>query len=104
MWSSGAKVLPLLLLSALPACVLGGDVLKTTGFSSCLKNPTVKVKTLDVTYDRNTRRLSFDIAGESEAEQKVQAKMIVSAYGQEIYTKDFDPCDTGMDEICPGKC
>ena len=103
MWSLSAKALPLVLLSALPAGVLGGDVLSTTGFSTCMNNPTVKVTKLDVTYNKNTRQLDFDVAGASEVVQKVKAKLVVSAYGQDVYTKDFDPCTTGMTEMCPGK-
>ena len=99
--SSRTCLLPLLLLSALPAGVLGGDILSTTGFSTCINNPSVKVTKLDVTYDKNTRQLSFDVAGISSESQKVTADLIVSAYGQQVYTKSFNPCDTGMVEMCP---
>lgn len=100
--SSGIRrLLPLALLSALPVGVLGGDVLSTTGYSSCLDNPTVKVEKLNVTYNKNTRVLSFDVAGTSTAVQNVTANLIVSAYGQQVYNNTFNPCDTGMAEMCP---
>lgn len=65
----------------------------------------MKVTNLDVTYDKTTRKLLFDVAGESDVEQKVRGKLIVSAYGQEIYTKTFNPCDSTnpMPGMCPGK-
>ena len=66
-----------------------------------MNNPTVKVTKLDVSYNKDTRQLDFDVAGMSEVEQKVTADLIVSAYGQQVYTKTFDPCDTGMPEMCP---
>jgi hypothetical protein len=102
-FSKRSRLLPLFLLSALPAGVLGGDLLQTTGFSQCLNNPSVKVTKLDVTYNKNTRALDFDVAGISKEVQKVKATLVVSAYGKTIYTDDFNPCDTGMKEMCPGR-
>ena len=57
---------------------------------------------LDVTYDKTTRQILFDVAGESKEVQNVTATLIVSAYGREVYKNDFSPCDTGMVEMCPG--
>jgi len=94
-------LLPLALLSTLPVGVLGGDLLSTTGYSSCLDNPTVQVQKLNVTYDKNTRVLSFDVAGSSTEVQNVTANLIVSAYGRQVYNKSINPCDTGMPEMCP---
>lgn len=101
--SRGLRLFPLYLLSALPAGVLGGNILSTTGFSQCANNPSVKVTKLDVTYNKDTRALDFDVAGISTEVQKVKAKLIVSAYGKEVYTNDFNPCDTGMQQMCPSK-
>ena len=99
---TGARRLPLLL-SALPAVVLGGDILSTDGFSTCVNNPSVKVTNLDVTYNKNTRQLDFNVAGLSQGVQKVKANLIVSAYGEQIYQKDFNPCDPELPEMCPCK-
>ena len=101
--SRSFRLLPLFLLSALPAGVLGGDILSTTGFSECVNNPSIKVTNLNVTYNKNTRQLDFDVAGISTEVQKVEAKLIVSAYGKEVYSDSFNPCDTGMPEMCPCK-
>lgn len=97
------RLLPLLLLSALPAGVLGGDVLSTTGFSQCVNDPSVKVTKLDVTYDKNTRQLNFDVAGISKEVQKVKATLVVSAYGKEVYSNSFNPCEKEMQAMCPCK-
>ncbi|KAK5168682.1 uncharacterized protein LTR77_005991 [Saxophila tyrrhenica] len=97
----GARHLPLVVLSALPAGVLGGSILSTDGFSQCINNPTVKVTNLDVTYNKDTRTLDFDVAGISTEKQKVKAALVVSAYGREVYTKDFNPCENDMPEMCP---
>lgn len=98
-----SQILPLALLSTLPVGVLSSDVLTTSGFSSCMNNPTVQVQKMNVTYDKDTRQLLFDVAGLSSVVQNVSANLVVSAYGQQIYTKSFNPCDTGMPEMCPGR-
>ncbi|TKA83296.1 hypothetical protein B0A55_00777 [Friedmanniomyces simplex] len=100
--SAGVRtLLPLALLSILPVGVLGGNILSTSGFSSCMNNATVQVKNLNVSYDKTSRILTFDVAGTSDIVQNVTANLIVSAYGKQIYTKEVNPCDTGMAEMCP---
>lgn len=90
-----------LLLAALPAAVLGGDVLKTQGFSSCLDNSTIKVNALNVQYDRGSGTVTFDVGGTSDKEQNVTASLIVTAYGKQVYQKDFDPCSPKIAQLCP---
>lgn len=99
----GTALLPLVLLSALPVGVLGGNILSTDGFSTCVNDPTVEVQKLNVTYNKNTRQLVFDVAGASKEAQNVTATMVVSAYGKQIYTKQFSPCDYNMQEMCPSR-
>ena len=100
---SGARILPVLLLSALPVGVLGADVLSTDGFSQCITDGKIEVEKLDITYDRTSRKLVFDVAGVSKEESNVTAMLVVTAYGKELYTKSFSPCDEDMSEMCPGK-
>lgn len=90
------------LLSGLPSAVLGTDVLTTNSFSTCLDNSDIRVDTLDVSYNRVTRKITFKVAGESTTAQNVTAKLVVSAYGKQFYQKTFSPCDEGMAEMCPG--
>lgn len=99
-------VLPRLLLgAALPAVVLAGDVLTTNGFTTCLNNASIEITKMDVTYNRKTNKVVFDVAGTSTAEQKVMASLVVSAYGKEVYSKSFNPCDEDnkVDQLCPGQ-
>lgn len=86
----------------LPLTVLGADVLSTNSFSTCLDNSDIRVDALDVTYDRNTRKVNFNLAGESKTAQNVTAKLVVSAYGKQFYEKSFSPCEQGMEQMCPG--
>ncbi|KXT18802.1 hypothetical protein AC579_8252 [Pseudocercospora musae] len=95
------RLLPLCLLSALPASVLAGDVLSTDGYSLCSNDPDIQVQALDVSYNKNTRRITFDVAGSSASEQNVTLELEVSAYGKTVYTKDFNPCDENMTQMCP---
>lgn len=90
------------LFSMIPAGVFGADVLSTTGFSTCLDDSEIKVDKLDISYNKNTRKLTFNVAGESKSAQNVTANLVVTAYGKEVYSKEFSPCDEGMTEMCPG--
>ena len=97
-------LLPLAVLSLLlPAGVICGNVLSTTGYTSCMKDGggSVQVNKLDVSYYKNTRVLTFDVAGSSTKVQNVTADLIVTAYGKQVYNKTFNPCDAGMAEMCP---
>lgn len=99
------RVVGLLFFSALPVRVLGGDVLKTSGFTTCLASSTITVDKLDVQYDRSVNTVTFDVSGSSSKEQNVTASLTVTAYGKQIYQKDFDPCaeDTKVQQLCPGR-
>lgn len=60
---------------------------------------------MDVQYNRNDRTVIFDVSGKSAKSQNVTASLTVTAFGREVYRKDFDPCDdaTKVDQLCPGK-
>ena len=106
MWArygSPLSISQVILLAALPLRALCGDVLKTQGFSSCLNNATIKVNTLNVQYDKGAGVVTFDVGGTSEKEQNVTASLTVSAYGKQVYQKDFDPCNPKIAQMCPGE-
>ncbi|KAL9611961.1 MAG: hypothetical protein Q9167_003401 [Letrouitia subvulpina] len=96
-------VVQFILLGALPVRVFAADVLKTSGFTTCLDNPAIKVTNLDIQYNRANGSVTFDIAGSSSKVQKVTASLTVSAYGKNVYTKEFNPCeeDSKVDTLCP---
>ncbi|EEP76077.1 predicted protein [Uncinocarpus reesii 1704] len=81
---------------------LAADVLKTNGFVSCLDNTDIKIERLDISFDRSSKQITFDVAGSSGKEQKVTASLVVNAYGQR-FSQDFDPCDdkTKVEALCP---
>jgi TRP (transient receptor potential)-like protein len=100
------QVAILLLFSSLPARVLGGDVLQTNGFTSCDgSNAAITVQNVNITYNKATQLVDFNVAGTSNEVQNVTATMTVTAYGQQIYQKSFDPCDpsTTVAQLCPGE-
>lgn len=92
-----------LLLASLPIGVLGGDILKTNGFSMCSDNSDITVQQLNIEFNRATKKIDFDVAGTSAKSQNVTATMIVTAYGKQVYTKEFNPCDTNnfVAQLCP---
>jgi hypothetical protein len=90
------------LFSSLPAGVFGADVLSTSSFSTCLDDSIIKVNALDVSYNKNSHIITYNVDGESKTAQNVTAKLVVTAYGKEVYSKTFSPCDEGVKEMCPG--
>lgn len=82
---------------------LAADVLSTDGFDLCMTDSAINVQKMDVTYTRSTGVVVFDVAGTNAMEQKVSASITVTAYGNEIYSKEFDPCgsEIHVEQLCP---
>ncbi|KJZ78360.1 hypothetical protein HIM_02398 [Hirsutella minnesotensis 3608] len=97
-WSKG-----LLLVSLLASSAWAGDILKTDGFSNCDADNSIKVEKADVTYDKDAKSVAFNVAGTSLKEQNVTATLLVSAYGNTVFTNTFNPCDSGtfVQKLCP---
>ncbi|KAF2101961.1 TRP-domain-containing protein [Rhizodiscina lignyota] len=97
----GFNMLSLLLLSLLPAAVSADQVLKTDGFASCANSSAIQVQKMNIQYNKASNKVTFDVAGTSEKEQKVRASLIVTAYGKQVYENDFNPCDEHISQLCP---
>lgn len=89
----------------LPSLVSSVDILKTSGFSQCGSSNDITVNKIDIRYDRDERTVIFDVSGSSAKSQNVTASLTVTAFGREVYRRDFDPCDdaTKVVQLCPGK-
>lgn len=95
----------LVFLAAVSSTVHAVDILKTSGFTSCLPNADIQVDRVNVQYNRADKTVSFDVSGSSAKVQNVTASLVVTAYGNQVYQREFDPCDpeTKYDQLCPGK-
>ncbi len=80
-----------------------GQILKTDGFSDCGNDSTIKVDKVDISYDNDNKTVIFDVAGSSAKEQNVTAVLNVTAYGNQVYSNKFNPCDKGtfVPQLCP---
>ena len=94
-----------ILLGALSRIALAGDILQTSGFTTCVDNGKITVTALNIQFDRSTKQITFDVGGTSAEVQNVTASLVVTAYGNQVYQKNFNPCDddTKVIELCPGK-
>ncbi|KKK24424.1 DUF907 domain protein [Aspergillus rambellii] len=98
---------PLALLLALglllPAQIYATDTLSTDGVSTCLADSDIQVTKLQITYSRSTRELTFDVAGTNSKIQNVTATLSVTAYGRDVYDREFNPCDDDnyIAQLCP---
>ncbi|KAH8704717.1 DUF907 domain protein [Talaromyces proteolyticus] len=99
-WWTASAVITLL---HTPLHVLATDVLKTDGYSLCAQSSAIQVQQFSIQYDRSTEQITFDVAGTSNKMQNVTVSLYVSAYGKQVYQKDFNPCDTDSKvvELCP---
>ena len=98
------RVLQVSFFAASLGSVVGTDVLRTQGFTSCLDDSTIKVTALDVEYNRAANTVTFNVGGISSVQQDVTANLVVTAYGKEVYNSGaFDPCEAKIKELCPGK-
>ncbi|OJJ88047.1 transient receptor potential ion channel family protein [Aspergillus glaucus CBS 516.65] len=90
-------------LGSLPSLGLAGGTLSTKGLSSCQTDSEIEIQDLQFTYTRSTKEVVFNVAGTSPKEQNVTASITIYAYGNNIYSKEFDPCspDYRMDQLCP---
>lgn len=105
MRSTNTQLLSIALLGLLPAVGLAGNVISTNGFASCMPNSSINVQKMNITFDRSTNNIHFDVAGVSEKQQNVTASLEISAYGQQIYQNNFDPCgdQVHVPQLCPGE-
>lgn len=86
--------------------VVATDTLSTSGFTNCDSDSSIQVNNVDIEYDKTSQEVTFDVAGSSSKEQKVMATLNVTAYGINVYSNTFNPCDnsTYVEQLCPGEC
>lgn len=89
--------------SLLVTAVVGEDILKTSGFTNCVADSTIKVDKVNIRYNNDNKTVMFDVAGSSTKDQNVSAVLDVKAYGKSIYSNSFNPCDkdTFVERLCP---
>ncbi|KAI0543051.1 hypothetical protein GGR58DRAFT_7106 [Xylaria digitata] len=83
--------------------VLGEDILVTSGFNNCNNNSDITVDNVDIKYNNADKTVTFNVAGTSAKEQNVTAWLTVTAFGQEFYRNEFNPCSpaTFVQQLCP---
>lgn len=89
--------------STLAAGVLGEQILTTTDFANCNKNSDIRVDRSNIEYNNDIKKITFDVMGTSNKVQNVTAFLSVKAYGQDVYSKSFNPCEeeTYVEQLCP---
>lgn len=89
--------------ATLTSSVVAEDVLKTVNFRTCGNNTDITVNRADISFNAGTKVISFDVSGSSAREQNVTAVLQVSAYGNDIFANEFNPCDRGtfVEQLCP---
>ncbi|KAK1991464.1 TRP-domain-containing protein [Colletotrichum falcatum] len=93
----------LALATALATGTLADSILKTTSFTTCGNDTAITVQRVDIVYNNDDKTVTFDVAGTSAKSQNVTATLDVSAYGNDIYSNTFNPCEaeTYVEQLCP---
>ncbi|MCJ1352372.1 MAG: hypothetical protein MMC33_002356 [Icmadophila ericetorum] len=102
--SGGWGTSSIILLGLLSSKALASSILSSSGFTNCQgSNSTIQVYQADVSFDRDTLAVTFDVSGTSDEVQNVTASLSVTAYGEQVYQKSFNPCDpaTLVVQLCP---
>ena len=92
-----------LLVVSLSSTAIAADILTSSGFANCNPNADIRVNHANITFDRTTGTVYFDVSGTSTKVQNVSAELVVTAYGKEVYNNVFDPCKQQIKQLCPGK-
>ncbi|KAJ2986071.1 hypothetical protein NUW58_g5204 [Xylaria curta] len=63
----------------------------------------IRVDNVDIKYNNADKTVSFNVVGTSTKEQNVTAKLTVTAFGQDFYAQEFNPCfpATFVAQLCP---
>ncbi|EFX05588.1 duf907 domain containing protein [Grosmannia clavigera kw1407] len=79
------------------------NILRTTGFTTCGTNANVTVQEIEIEYNSDSQTVTFNVAGTSTKEQNVTAKIDITAYGAQVYSRSLNPCATGtyVQQLCP---
>ncbi|KAL0939341.1 transient receptor potential domain containing protein [Colletotrichum truncatum] len=82
---------------------LANSILKTSSFTTCGDESAISVQKIDIQYNNDDKTVTFDVAGTSSKVQNVTAVLDVKAYGIDIYSNSFNPCDSGtfVEQLCP---
>lgn len=77
-------------------------VIGTRSLKPCMANSGITATFIDVSFHTNTSMLHFDINAYSTISGNVQVVMTVYAYGFEVFTQEFDPCQRAdWTQLCP---
>lgn len=94
-----------LALAALSGQALGTQILETSGFTTCFNSPDIVVQKLNIQFNNDNKTVTFDVAGTNAKAVNVSAVLNVTAYGTQVYSNSFNPCDssTFIQQLCPRK-
>ena len=81
------------------------NVISASSFSDCAPGQTavVKVSSFNFQFSKDTKNISFNIAGTSTTKEDVTIQLNVTAYGIDALTKTINPCDDEyhITQLCP---
>src|ERR1700734_1714357 len=76
-------------------------LLKSSSLNTCQDNSSFTASLFNVELTPDNQPVSFDIVGVSSISGNVSFGIDIIAYGISIYQKSINPCDVGLNGMCP---
>ncbi|KAI0206088.1 hypothetical protein F4808DRAFT_191509 [Astrocystis sublimbata] len=95
---------PVIWLSALTTLLQGAvaePMLKSTSLNSCSANSQFTASLFNVVYTPNNNSAAVSVVATSSVEGFVNFDVTVVAYGYQIIQQTINPCDIGLQGLCP---
>ncbi|KAK9370324.1 hypothetical protein V1509DRAFT_560856 [Lipomyces kononenkoae] len=89
-------------LVSLPA-ISATRLIKSTSLQTCIDNSDFSASLFNLIFTPDNATLSIDIVAVSSLNGNITASLVVDAYGLTVVTETLNPCDLGMDQLCPIK-
>ena len=76
-------------------------LLQSTSLIQCMDNSNFSASLFQVVFTPDNKTLSININGISSISGNVTAEVVVTAYGFQALKEELNPCDLGLDGLCP---
>jgi hypothetical protein len=76
-------------------------LLKSSSLNTCQDNSSFTASLFNVELTPDNKTVTFDIVGVSSISGNVSFGIDIIAYGISIYQKNINPCDVGLNGMCP---
>ncbi|KAK9468626.1 hypothetical protein V1512DRAFT_284948 [Lipomyces arxii] len=78
-------------------------LIQSSALSTCIDNSDFSASLFNVLFTPDNRTVSIDIVAVSTLNSNITALLTVNAYGLNIVSETLNPCELGLNQLCPMK-